>query len=80
MNTQLSSLTWNQIEKWRTRRLYEGIQPQSINRVTSSIKAAMNKSVEMGFLDISPLAGKKKLPTKKAELSVGSLQMKSKDY
>ena len=65
MNTQLSSITWNQIEKWRIRRLGEGIQPQTINRVTSSIKAAMNKSVEMGFLDISPLAGKKKLQAKK---------------
>lgn len=65
MNVQLSAIAWNQIEKWRTRRLGEGIQPQTINRITSTIKAVMNKSVEMGFLNISPLAGKKKLATKK---------------
>ena len=59
---KLTNLTPWVIEKWRTKRLKAGIAPTTINRDMNALKAALNRAVDWGYLDASPLARLK--PTK----------------
>lgn len=53
---KLPELSAWQVEKWRTKRLKDGIKPATVNRDMTAFKAALNRAVEWGYLDASPLA------------------------
>jgi len=70
-NTQLSDITVSEIEQWRLHRLTEKtnkgttIAPQTINRQTAILKAALEKARLWGIVNHNPLADLKPLKTKK---------------
>ncbi|HEB12757.1 MAG TPA: DUF4102 domain-containing protein, partial [Actinobacteria bacterium] len=49
---------WN-LEKWRSQRLKAGIQPATINRDISDLKAAFNRAVDWGLIRDNPLTSVK---------------------
>ncbi len=54
---KLTEITPWTIDKWRSKRLKEGIKIATINRELTTIKAALYKAVEWGKADQNPLAG-----------------------
>lgn len=52
-NLPLSDITPGTIEKWRTRRLEEGINPNTINRQLSDLKAMLNRARDKYDIPIS---------------------------
>lgn len=48
-----------EIEKWRKARHESGIKPATTNRDLAALRACLNKAVEWGVLDQSPLSGLK---------------------
>lgn len=67
LEKKLSDITPNQIDKWRTERLKNGIKPATINRDLTALKAALSKSIEWGILEIHPLAKVKPSPVDKSK-------------
>lgn len=59
---QLKEITPFLIEKWRQRRIGEGVKPSSINRQMNDLRACLNKAVKWGALEVSPF--EKVEPTK----------------
>jgi site-specific recombinase XerD len=55
-DTKLAGITPLMVERWRTRRVAENKKPSSINRDLSTLKAALAKAVEWGFIDAHPIA------------------------
>ncbi|WP_224982729.1 site-specific integrase [Geomonas agri] len=56
LSTDLINLTaWN-VEKWRTRRLKEGLKPSTVNRDLTALKALVSKAVEWKALQDHPLS------------------------
>lgn len=55
-STNLTDITaWN-VEKWRTRRLKEGLKPATVNRDLTALKALVSKAVEWKALQDHPLS------------------------
>ena len=50
MRRELNAITWPDIDKWRTRELSRGIQPQTVNRKLCASKSALNRAVEWAML------------------------------
>lgn len=44
------------IEKWRAARIQSGVSPNTCNRDLATLKSAMNRAVEWGFVAANPLA------------------------
>lgn len=61
--TKLGDITAWQIEKWRTRKIKGGTKPATVNRDLGTLKAALNRAVEWGYLDANPLARVKPVKT-----------------
>jgi integrase len=60
---KLNEITPGVIEKWRTRRLNEGVKPITLNRQLSDLKACLNRAVDkFEMIDANPIAKVK--PTK----------------
>ena len=47
------------VEKWRSSRLKSGIQPSTVNRDVTALRAALSKAVEWGLISENPLKGLK---------------------
>ncbi len=56
LKTHLSDIEPRQVERWRTKRLRAGNKPATINRDLSSLKGALSRAVEWGFIDEHPLS------------------------
>ena len=61
--TQLSAVHYNQIRSWIVVLVDEGLTPQSINRKVSSLKTFYKFLLNVGDIEISPLAKHKALKT-----------------
>ncbi len=61
--TRLADISAWQLERWRTRKLKSGVKPATVNRDLGTLKAALNRAVEWGYLDTNPLAGVKPVKT-----------------
>jgi integrase len=44
------------IEKWRTRRLTEGVKPSTVNRALDDLRACLNRAVEWEVIENNPIA------------------------
>lgn len=53
----LHAITHVVFDKFRARRLQEGIKPATVNRDLDRIKAALGQAAEWGMVDVNPLAG-----------------------
>lgn len=54
LDLPLSDINARIIEKWRAKRLKEGISPNSVNRDVSSIRSTLAKAVEWGIISEHP--------------------------
>jgi integrase len=52
----LREITADVVDHWRTGRLQAGIKPETVNRDTTALKAALSKAVEWRLLETNPLA------------------------
>jgi integrase len=43
------------LEKWRSKRLSQGIKPATVNRDITILKSALTKAIEWGFIENNPL-------------------------
>jgi len=60
-DTRLNEITaWN-LEKWRSKRIKNGIEPATINRDLIALQGALTKACAWGKLETSPFAGIKPL-------------------
>lgn len=59
LKKKLSNITAWDIDKWRSKRLKQGIKPTTINRDIGALKAALSKAVLWGYIDSNPLAAVK---------------------
>lgn len=57
----MSEISINQIEKWRTDKLNQGLKASTINRVVNALRAVLTKAVEWGAINEHPLAKLKAL-------------------
>lgn len=51
MDFQLSDITAWEIEKWRNKRLTDGVKPATTNRQINTIKGCLSRAVEWGAID-----------------------------
>ena len=58
---QMADITPLMVEKWRTERLEENVQPSTINRCTASLRAVLSKALEWDALERHPLEKLKRL-------------------
>ena len=54
--TRLHEISPLRIDKWRGKKLEEGLSKSTLNRDLSALKAAMSKAVEWGLIDSNPVA------------------------
>jgi len=62
MNRPLEDINQWVLEKWRTKRIKDGISPVTVNRDIAALKGVLSKAVEWGVLDVHPLARLKPSP------------------
>jgi len=67
-NTRLHEISPLGIDKWRGKKLAEGLSKSTLNRDLSALKPAMNKAVEWG----SPGMRQRALPRASSDLSIHS--------
>jgi integrase len=60
-NNKLSELTSSTLERWRTKRLTNGIAIATVNRDLASLRSALSKAVEWGSVDTHPMLAMKPL-------------------
>lgn len=60
-NRKLTELSPWLIEKWRSRRLREGIKATTLNRALDNLKSVTAKAKRWGFIDVDPLADVRRL-------------------
>lgn len=56
LNKPMSEIQLNQIERWRTEKLNDGLKPSTINRVVNALRGVLTKAVEWGAISEHPLA------------------------
>lgn len=56
LNVSLNEIAPHAIERWRTKRLNDGRKASTVNRDLVSLKAALAKAVEWGFIEVHPIA------------------------
>ena len=61
MDFQLSDITAWEIEKWRNKRLTDGVKPATTNRQINTIKGCLSRAVEWGAIDSHDLSKVKTL-------------------
>lgn len=54
---RLNEISPLQVDRWRLRRLKDGLSKSTLNRDLSALKAAYSKAVEWGLVNVSPIAG-----------------------
>ena len=57
----LTALTPSLVKDWQNERLKKGLKPASVNRPLTYLRAMLNRAVEWGVIESSPLAKIKKL-------------------
>ncbi len=62
LSLRLSEISAWHVERWRTGRVRRGIAAATINRDVNTLRAALNRAVDWGLLNVSPLAKVKPLP------------------
>jgi integrase len=62
MSKSLGDLSVSLVDKWRARRLKDGIAPATVNRDIGNLKSLISKAVEWGVIEINPLQRLKPLP------------------
>jgi integrase len=55
-STRLHEISPLRIDKWRGKKLAEGLSKNTLNRDLSSLKAALSKAVEWGFIEKNPIS------------------------
>jgi integrase len=61
LDTKSDQITACVVEKWKVQRKQDGKSPATINRDLTMLRACLNKAVEWGYLDSSPLVKVKAL-------------------
>lgn len=61
MDMQMDSINSKDVDKWQTKMLEKGNQPQTINRKMTALKAVLKKAVDWGVIESNPLRGKCRL-------------------
>lgn len=59
--TNLPKITPARFERWRTKRLEQGIKPSTVNRDTTALKACLAKAEQWGYVEKSPLEKVRKI-------------------
>jgi integrase len=55
MKLPLENITVSLVERWRTKRLQQGIKASTINRCVAVLRSSFSKAVEWGIIDDHPL-------------------------
>lgn len=55
INKDLQDVNSWQIEKWKSKRLKDGISPKTINRDLAPLKTAFSRAKKWGFINVNPL-------------------------
>ena len=61
LNTPLPDIHIKRIEKWRIKKLNDGLRPTTVNRLTSALRGVLSRAVEWDIIDKHPLAKLKPL-------------------
>ena len=61
LNTPLPDIHIKRIEKWRIKKLNDGLQPATVNRLTNALRGVLSRAVEWDVIDKHPLAKLKSL-------------------
>ena len=70
LTVPINELTVNHIEKWRQKRLAEGLKASSCNRIAFALKAALNWGVKREHFDMNPLQRLEKLQEHDSDIKV----------
>jgi integrase len=65
-NYPLSEISPLLIEKWRSKRLSNGIKPSTVNRDINILRSALSKAIDWGLIKSNPLSTFKPLKTDKS--------------
>lgn len=67
LDLPLSEITLKQVERIRTEKIINGLQPTSVNRVINALRGSLSRAVDWGILDDHPL---EKLKALKIDASI----------
>ena len=74
----IEEITMSDLEKWRTKRLSEGVKAATVNRQTAVLKSALNWGVNQGIIEENPLTRLKRLQERDSEEKVRFLTQDEK--